>query len=578
MVKNLLRGGKNLLYGKQVSILSAAAVIMLAIAASRVLGLIRYRTFAHFFEPQSLDTFLAAFQLPDLIFEVLVLGAMSSAFIPVLSSYLGKGREKEGWQVVGLSLNVLLTFFSVFALVVFVFAEPIYGLIARGFSPDQVAQTAAFARILLVAQLLFVASYILTGVLESNQRFLAPALAPLFYNVGIIATTWFFAPTLGLYAPVIGAVFGAFLHLVVQLPLALSLGFRPVFSFNLRNPGLITMGKLALPRILELSIFQVKRLSDLFLASLIAGGLTYFKFADSLAVFPVGIFGLSIAKASLPSLSRQAAEKKLEEFKSTFASSFKEILFLVVPASIFLAVLRIPAVRLAFGAAQFDWQDTVQTGYVVSAFSLGVFAYALSLLISRAFYALHDTATPVKVSLITIFTNVVLAFTLVLGLGLPIWGLALAYSLAGIVQVIILLAILGRKVGGFSNYRLGASFLKITAAAGVAGTTMFILLKILDRSAWDRKLSFLGDLGLALPTTFDRFVLDTRYTTNLIVLTGLVALIGFSVYLLFAYFLKIEELRILVRAIKRFTKAPSKVAQRVVEEGETLAPPPTNGT
>lgn len=579
MVKNFLQGGKNLLWSRQANILSAATVIMFAVAISRILGLVRNRTFVHFFEPEQLDTFLAAFQLPDLIFEVLVLGAMSSAFIPVFSSYLGKKDEEEAWKIASLSLNLLLLFFLLLASLVFIFARPIYSLVAAGFTPEQVSLTVSFTRILLLPQLFFVVSYVLTGVLESNQRFLAPALAPIFYNLGIILTTVFFAPGLGLYAPVLGAVVGAAAHLLVQLPLAASLGFRPVFALDFRNKGVRAIGRLALPRVLELSFFQVKRLSDLFLASLIAGGLTYFKFADSLAALPVGLFGLSIAKASLPTLSRQAGDAKIKEFKNTFASSFKEIIFLVVPISVFLAVLRIPAVRLAFGAAQFDWQDTVQTGYVLSAFSLGAFAYAVSLLTARAFYALQDTATPLKISVASIFINVLLALAFILKLGLPIWGLALAYALAGIVQVILLLNFLKKKVGGFEGLGLGASFLKVAAASALSGGTMFILLKVLDRSAWDRKLSFLGQLGLALPTTFDRFVLDTRYTVNLILLTVFVALVGVLVYIVVSYLLKIEELAIVFRTMRRFSiERLPRFLRPAAGEGEPIAPPPTTGS
>ncbi|MDO8503689.1 MAG: murein biosynthesis integral membrane protein MurJ [bacterium] len=577
-MKNIFHGGRNLLYSKQSNILSAATVIMVMVAASRVLGLIRNRTFVHFFPPEKLDSFLAAFQLPDLIFEVLVLGAMSSAFIPIFSSYLSRQKQKEAWHLAGLTLNVLLFFFLIISVVIFIFAPQIYTLVARGFTPEQVAETAFFTRILLLAQMFFAASYVLTATLESNQRFFAPAVAPLFYNLGIIFSTILFAPHIGLLAPVLGAVFGSFLHLLIQLPLAASLGFRPVFSLNFKDKALLSVAKLAAPRILELSFFQVKRLADLFMASLIVGGLTYFKFAESLAALPVGLFGLSIAKASLPQLSNQVATNQMKNFKETFASSFKEILFLIVPAGVFLAVLRIPFVRLAFGARQFEWQDTVQTGYALSAFALGTFAYSLSLLISRAFYALQDTGTPVKVSVGKILLNVGLGLFLVLGLHLPIWGLALSYALAGIAENIALFTLLRRKVGGFAGLGLGIAFIKVAFAASVSGGVMFLLLRVLDRSAWDKKLSFLGKLGLALPTTFDKFVLDTRYTTNLIILTFLVALVGLVVYVVLVYLLRVEELGIVTRALRRISSVRFAKVKPAAKEGEPLTPPYTNGT
>lgn len=576
MVRNFFQGGKDLFYSKQANILSAATIVMLAILASRVLGLVRNRIFVHFFPPETLDSFLAAFQLPDLILEVLIIGAMSSAFVPVFSSYLSRDKEKEAWFLAGITLNIILVFFFLFSALVFVFAHPIYSVVARGFSPEQVNETVLFARVLLVAQMFFAASYLLTAVLESNQRFLAPAIAPLFYNLGIIFSTIILAPKIGLLAPVFGAVFGAFLHFMGQVPLAFELGFRPVFLLDFRDPGVKKIAKLATPRVVELSFFQLKKMADLFMASLAAGGLTYFRFAESIFALPVGLFGLSIAKASFPQLSRQAVKEDLREFKQTFSASLREILFLVLPASVFLGVLRVPAVRLTLGGTHFDWQDTVQTGYALSAFLVGALAYALSLLVSRAFYALQDTATPVRISILTIFINILLGLFFVISLGLPIWGLSLSYALAGIIQFLVLFWLLAKKTGGLWGYGIGASFAKVGFSSGIAGIIMFVLLKILDRSVWDKKLSFLGKIGIGLPTTFDRFVLDTRYTLNLIFLTAFVALIGLAVYLLLTYLLKVEELGILAKSTRRVWRKLPGLGKLAPRE-ETIVSSHTNG-
>jgi putative peptidoglycan lipid II flippase len=576
MVKRFLNEGKNIFYSKQTNVLSAAIIIMTMILASRLLGLVRNRVFVHYFTPEKLDTFLAAFQLPDLIFEILILGAMSSAFIPVFSNYINKGKEKESWDVAAITLNLLLVFFSAFSILIFIFAEPIYSTVAKGFSPAQVIEIASFTRILLIAQLFFIASYLITAVLESHQRFFVSAAAPLFYNVGIIGMTILFAPTLGLYAPVWGAVIGSILHFSVQIPVALKLGFRPVWSLDYKNPGVREIGKLALPRVLELSSFQIKKLSDLFLSSFVSGGLTYFKFSDSLSSLPIGLFGLSIAKASLPRLSLQNDGADLKGFKETLAASVKEILFLVIPSSIFLAVLRLPLVRLVYGGQKFDWDDTLQTGFAVSAFTVGIFAYSLTLLLSRAFYALRDTATPVKISILTIFLNAGLGFIFILGLHLPIWGLSLAYSLAGLVQVAILFSILTKRIGGFSGFGIESTVVKITTAATASGLTMYILLKILDRSAWDRKLSFLGHLGLALPTTFDKFILDTRYTINLIYVTSTVAIIGIVIYLALCRLMKVEELEILFKVLKRLPIVKLLVIKRANSKDRESITPPVN--
>ena len=579
MVKKLFEEGKNFLYAKQTNILSAAAIIMFMVAASRFLGLIRNRVFVHYFAPEQLDAYLAAFHLPDMLFEYLSLGVMSSAFIPIFGRYLGKGDKKEAWRVASVTVTILLLFFTIISVLIFIFAEPFYQLIAQGFTPEKIAITVTFTRWLLVAQMFFVVSYLLTAVLEAHQRFLVSQTAPVLYNVGILVTTILFAPTLGMMAPVLGVILGSFLHLAIQLPIALNLGFRPKLLLNFKDPVIRDISKLAIPRVVELTFFQIKRSVDLFTASLIAGGITYFKFGDSLASLPIALFGLSIAKASFPQMALQSG-KNIELFKQTFISSFKEILFLVVPTTIFLAVLRLPLVRLAFGAQYFDWQDTLDTGYVVSAFCLGGFAYALSLLLNRGFYALQDTATPVKVSIFTIFLNAVLGILFVVGFKLPIWSLALAYSIAGIVQVIILYALFARRVGGFADYKIGQVFVKIILAAGVSGLLMYILLKVLDRSAWDQKLSFFRHIGLSLPTTFDLFVLDTRYTVNLVAVTFLVALFGFLLYLALSYILKIEELQFVVRALRKISRnhLPAFLKESESQNTEPIAPTPNNGS
>lgn len=553
MIKKLLRNGSYLLTKRQSSILSAAFIIMVMVAASRVLGLVRNRVLAHFFPVEILSVYFAAFRLPEVIFEVLVFGALSSAFIPTFTAFFSKEQKKEAWYVAAVSLNIALLFFSGFALLTFLFARPLYQIIAPGFTPSQLDLVTKLARILLLAQGFFVISYFLTGVLESLQRFLIPAIAPLFYNLGIIFGAVFLNSRFGIAAPTIGAVIGAFLHFAIQLPLAIHLGFRPKFKLDFLNPGVREIGRLALPRVVELSFLEISKSAELFLASLISpAAYTYFTFANSLQLLPVGLFGISIAKASLPALSYNSAKGDYEQFKETFISSFNEIVFLVLPCSVFLSILRIPAVRLVFGAARFTWESTVQTGYALSAFSLGIFAQALVYLLTRAFYALHDTKTPVKVSVLTIFVNIFLGVIFTLVFKLPIWGIALAFSLATVIQTIILFVVFLRKIGEFEVRKVLIPFIKISFASFSSGGLMFFFLKILDRSVWDKKLSFLGRFGLIMPATFDHFVLDTRYTFNLLRLTTVVGLIGLVGYLVLVKALKVKEIAVFVKLLTRF--------------------------
>lgn len=590
MVKRFISRGKNLLYSPQESIISAASVIMITIVFSKILGFIRQRTLFHFFSPSETDLFLAAFEIPELIFEVFVYGVLSAAFIPVFSKYLSKKEYKQAWRMASASLSLLLIVFAVLAALFLVFANPIYTLITGGFvknqigveggfSQEQISQIVLLSRILLFAQLFFVISYFLTGVLESFQRFIIPALAPLIYNLGIIFGTVFLSPELGLMGPTVGAMIGAFGHFLIQIPVAIHLGYRPKILWDLGNDGVKSLIRLASPRVLELSFFQVRRLVWLFLASLTAGGITYLKSADLLQGLPIGLFGLSIAKASLPTLSRQAAVDDFKSFKNTFVRTLNQILFLVIPASIFLAVLRIPAVRIIFGAQRFNWLATVQTGYVLTAFSIGIFAYATSLLVSRAFYALHDTKTPVVTSVISVAINTILGMVLVLGLGYDTWAIAFSYSIGGVVQFVFLFSLLQRRIG-LESTRVIKPFIKIVLSASVSGIVMFVLLKVLDRSVWVKELSFLGSLGAVLPTNFEGLVVDTRYTTNLVLLTLFIAFVGVVIYLGLAKMLGIKEMDSLFDVGKRIiasNRRKPSLSSVGKQTEESISSPPSNG-
>ncbi len=579
-MRKFFKQGRRLFASKQTTIISAAAIIMVMVVASRILGLVRNRVYVHYFQPGELDIYLAAFSLPDTIFEIMTMGVMASAFIPVFTKYLNKKNKMEAWYVSAITLNILLLFFAIFSIIIFIFAKPIYSIVTPGFSPEQLDQVVTFARFFLISQMFFTGSYLLSAILETHQRFIISSIAPLFYNLGIILSTFLLADKIGLYAPVVGVVVGAALHFFIQLPFAIRLGFRPVFSLDFRDKGVQEIGRLVAPRLIELTFQHFKRFVDLYLVNFFIGGITYFRFGDTLAALPAGLFALSIAKASLPQLSQQAVQGKMLEFKTTFSNSFKEILFFVIPISIFIAVLRLPLVRLAYGDAQFDWQSTLQTGYMVSAFSLGIFAYSLILLVNRAFYALQDTKTPVTVSIITIILSSLLGFSALAVFKLPLWGLPLTYSIAAIIQIIILMYLLARKVGGFANQNLAKTFGKIVLSGGTSGIIMFILLKLLDRSAMDKNLWFLGILGLRLPTTFDKFLLDTNYTVNVIILTFGVGFTGLLLYLMFCYILGVQELKIVARATKLVVDARFRLpmfTRNANKPEEPLNTPPNNG-
>lgn len=562
MWKLFLKNSHHLLTKKQTSLLSAAFVIMVMIAASRLLGLFRNRVLAGYFPVETLSLYFAAFRLPEVIFEILVFGSLSSAFVPTFTDYLSRGKKKEAWYIAGASLNLWLAVFAVFGLIVLIFAPVFYGVMAAGFSPVEMKQIVSLARLLLLAQGFFVVSYFLTGVLESTQRFLVPAIAPLFYNLGIILGAVFLHHRLGIFAPTLGAVVGAFLHFAVQFLPARHLGFRFLAKIDLRHHGVTKIGRLALPRMLELTVLQVGKSVELFLASLVSSAAyAYFTFANSLQLLPIGLFGVSLSKASLPMLSKQASQKQWADYKNTFLASFREIVFLVLPMAVFLAVLRIPIVRLVFGASRFDWTATVETGRTLSAFSVGITAQALLYLFNRAFYALHDTVTPVKVSVVAIVINSLLGALLVLVFRLPVWSLALSFSISSVFQVVILWRLLYRRLNNWSLADFLLPLSKVFVAALIAGSLVFIFLKLFDRSA---TIGVVGLFTFALPHgAFGGLTLDTRQTGQLLLLTLLAGSLGSMVYLFLTWLLGVEEIRVLSRFAVKLKGRFGRLSQNV---------------
>jgi len=396
--------------------------------------------------------------------------------------------------------------------------------------------------------------------LESLRRFIITALAPLFYNIGIILGTILLAPKLGLMAPAVGVIIGSFAHLLVQLPLAYRLGFRFSFKFT-PNLHVKKIGRLAAPRMMELAFLQVARTIELFLSSIIASAsYTYFTLANSLQAFPVGLFGVSLAKAALPTLTEQSDNP--QKFKHTLLSTLYLVIFLIVPVAVFLTVLRIPIVRILFGTNLFDWEATVQTGLVISAFALGVPFQATVILLSRAYYALHDTKTPVIISLMGTIIGITSSVILIRVLGVPTWGLSLSYSIGVSVQAIVLFYLLSKKLNGGIFFTIKPILKTITASAA-SGSIMFFILKFFDRSVWVKKLSFLTNLETTKNLNFESFVLDTRYTANLITLTVVTAAVGGITYLVVSFLLKSTELQTIIKALtsRRF-KTPKS-------EGET---------
>ncbi|MBI4999478.1 murein biosynthesis integral membrane protein MurJ [Candidatus Gottesmanbacteria bacterium] len=550
MIRRLLKAIFEILSLRQTSIIGAAFVIMVTVFISRVLGLIRDRMLVARFSPDELGVYFAAFRLPNLVFELLVMGAISAAFIPVFTDYLTEEKRKEAWQLASSVINIGLLAFGLLAIPIFIFSWQVCRLIAPGFNDSQLSQMVIFTRIMLLAQVFpLIIGNFLTGISQSFKHFLIPSLAPVVYNLGIILGILFLTPFLGLFGPVFGVVLGAILFMVVQIPLVRSLGFSHFWVLNFSHPGVREVGRLMLPRTFGLAVSQIDTTVDLILSTLLGARMvTIFNFAQHLQQLPIGLFGVTIAQAALPTMAQLKTKKNLEDFKNIFLSSMHQVLFLILPVSAILIVLRIPVVRLVFGASRFDWEATVLTGKTLALFSISLFAQAIIHLLVRGFYALYDSKTPVVIGIIAVFINTVLSIFFVLVLKLPVWGLALSTSIASIVNAILLLLFLDWRVKKFNRIRLILPGLKMFIASFITGIFLYVPMKLLDQ-----------------------LVFDTTRTINLIFLTGIATSIGLSVYLFLAWFLRIEEIVTFFNLAKKISRAPIRLietSQEVVNGGK----------
>lgn len=545
MVKNLL----SILATRQTSILSGASVLMIAVFASKFLGLIRDRLLVHNFDTSTAAIFFAAFKLPDLLFQLLIFGALSVAFIPVFTDFLQKKGEKDALYFANNILNLSLVFFGIIALLAFIFAAPLNDILIPGFKNEQKALTDNLTRVILFGQILLVIGAFFIGIAHSFQRFIIPALAPLFYNLGVILGIVFLSQNFGIMGPAYGVVIGAAMHVLIQLPMVRALGFRYRLSFDFFNEGVGEVVRLVSVRNIGLAFEQINDAVSIALASLVSySSVTLLTFAQHLQVVPIGLFGATIAQAALPVLSKEQSKGEGEQFKITLLTTMHQILFLTLPAAAILIVLRIPVVRLVFGASQFSWIDTVLTGRTVAFFAGGLAAQSVILLLVRGFYAYKDTKTPVVVSVFTILLNILLSLFFVQQLKLDVWSLGLAYSISTNLALFLLLYFINKKVKGFSKKFLFTPALKMLVAAFVAAIALYIPVKALDQ-----------------------LVFDTTKTVNLIALTGIASLFGIGVYILLVWLMNVRELYTFVELVKKVTQAKAQVkTEEIIKETGTV--------
>ncbi len=439
----------------------SAGLVSILFAASRLLGLLREVVIgARFGTGAELDSYLAAFRVPDLIFYLVAGGALASAFIPTFTARLAREEDplrRAAWRLASSVANMLLLVTTVLAIAAALLARPLVAtVIAPGFGPEQQALTAQLMTLMLLAPIIFGLSGIVMGILNSFQHFFAPALAPVLYNLMILFGAWFLAPEIGVYGLAIGVVAGALAHLLVQIPPLLRR--RPIYTptLGLDNPDVHEVGRLMGPRVLGLAAVQINFLVSANLASRLgAGSISALNYAWLLMLLPQGIIAQGIATAIFPTLSAQAVQGQIAALRSTLNAALRALIWLTVPAAVGLFILRVPVIAAFLQRGQFTAESTAMTAYALAFFAFGLIAHSLLEVVTRAFYALHDTWTPVKIGIGAMALNLALALLLIRPLSFG--GLALANTIATTVETLALLWLIRPRIDGLGGRRLLAS-------------------------------------------------------------------------------------------------------------------------
>lgn len=550
MVKNIVKKGIQALTQKQSNIFTAATFIVATTIVGQILGLVKYRMLVAIFGASSeLGVFLAAFRVPDFLFQIFIAGALSTSFIPLFSDFVSQNKKDEANKFTSAILSYGVVLFVIISLFVIIFAYPLSKAIAPGFSEIELRLMANLMIIIQLSQIFFVVGTVFSGMLQSYQHFLVPGIASALYNLGIILGLTILSGVfgLGIYGATLGVVIGAFFFFVVQLPMLRGTGFNFRINFH-RDEAVRKIVILMIPRSLTLLVAQIAITANVFFASFTTTrGLVILELAQTLMLAPVILFGQSIAQATFPALSMKS--KDPDEFVSIFVASLNQILYLTLPVSALLVVLRIPIVRLFFGASRFDWDATVATGLTLALLGISIAAQSSIYLCARAFFALKDSQTPFFITLFSVMINITLSYYFILYLKLPVYYLGVSFTIGNIISFLLLLITLNAKIT-LPKLDIVITSMKIIIATLVMGVALYIPIKLLDQ-----------------------LVFDTTRTINLLILTGIASTTGIVSYIFFTWLLDIKEAYYILDVVKQF-KNRNRIMKQISEllDGSKITP------
>lgn len=464
----------------------AAGTVMVAYVLSSVInlakGVVILRAFGTGLENEA---FWAANRVSEILFNLVAGGALASAFVPTFTSFLARKQKDNAWKLASSIINLVLLFISILSILAAIFAPQIVRyILAPGFVDDPIKfqLTVQLLRIILPSTVIFCISGIMMGVLNAHQSFLFPALAPSMYSLGMIFGVLVLSPRMGIFGLAWGVIIGASLHLIIQLPILFRLKGRYWPIFGLDNPAVRQVGKLMLPRLAGVAVVQINFLVNTNLASRYSeGSVTGITYGFTLMLMPLMLIAQAIATASLPTFSVQVALNKLDEMRNSLSTTLRAVFLLSIPAAVGMILLRYPLIQLLYeNGTTFTTESTELVAWALLWYTVGLVGHSVVEIISRAFYSMQDTRTPVVIGVIAMSLNI--ALSIILGaffqrIGwLPIGGLALANSIATGLEAIVLLFIMRKRLHGLEGTRIIKLISQVLIAVIVMGAFLWWLI------------------------------------------------------------------------------------------------------
>jgi putative peptidoglycan lipid II flippase len=515
------------------SVTKAATIVGFFTLLSKLVGLVRDPLLAGKIGiGDTLDIYYSAFRIPDFIFNLLILGTLSIAFIPVFTEWVIKDKQKA-YRIANSILNTSLIGMLLICTLLFIFSAPLTKALAPGFTGEKLHRTTELMRLFLLSPIIFTVSNFFTSFLSSYKKFLILSVAPILYNLGIISGLFFLYPRFGLFGLGIGVVCGALMHLLIQIPEAIRHGYYWLPVMDWKDESVKKIATLFLPRIIGMDISQISLIIGTTVGSILASGtVTIFNLANNLQAAPLGIFALSVAAVSFPVLSEHYANKDEKSFVKTLGDNVMMVLFFIIPIAILMLIFRAHIVRIIYGHGKFGWDDTILMFTTFGILTFSLVGQSLTPLFSRAFYARQNTIIPVTVNLVSIVLDVILAY--VLGKKFGLVGIASGFVVACNVDALFIFL--------FLRHKLNKDNVSLKDFDSRVGT---FLIKVIFCSV------IMGLVGYSCLYIIAPYV-DTRTTIGIVIQAGVSGAVAVAIFLTCTYQMGIKQTLSITNLFKKY--------------------------